>query len=1166
MQGNRPQHGKQRDGFALVITVSLLMLLTLLALGMLSLSAMVLRARGGETARAVAEANARMALTMAIGELQRTAGPDTRVTARADVMDVESPPILGVWKSWEGTDHDAQGRPQPPAYAAKKPKGAGSRFLTWLASPNAGVDPTEQTVPSTAASADSVTLLGEGSLGTDPAARKQEIRLAPTYVSRQNLRTGALAWWVCGENQKARLPQPYAVSGKEQSSSAMKSHAVADPIPLLGKDSLLNDPQPAARAVSLRETDFLEQSGGEKASRTRFFDLSTVSTGLLTNTATGGWRKDLSLFTENYDKVPDTGLPLFRLTPQKDSSQAKATSSQPTAPGSLLYPWSEYRGSSSSPQMPYDLGGACASWANLTDHALQYRTFGGSAPYRSASTPFTRLGDTFQYLHTVKRIPLVARIQWVYAYAMTQAPNNQQRVTVKLTPVVTLWNPYNITLDVGPLVFTVSKQSTMPVSLEYEVEYSDGVVVKGEGSIDGFRSLTGNGRYTPSVSSGIQPQFYINAAGSIPPGGTKVFSITENNPNTLISQSLEAGEGFDPNNGHFIQISDVSGTQIYSPRVKGGADRAVRVRTKARLDNSIATGVLAGKFGLRLVVREDGGGQGKTRIDGSNGNEMIYQMTAPPSSAGGEDIILPEISVANITAANGYPFMSLIFGLRLLDNLNVPGDPHDKNRLAKGFVQTNPAATVSDLTAGSAGSGRVNAAYDFNLVVHSANDDTVPNRTAGDNKGFLITGLTAGTGITRFVTTDLPLQPLASLAELQGWDLRFGNPAPPFACNLIGNSDASPLIPRNAAYLGGSSAAANLQHDDSYCANHLLFDDWFLSSISGGSPDRFGGSANQMKSNYSGFLTGARPLANHAYHPLAADSAAATRDASSVNGMFDQYVNQPDSWKTIASRLEVEGMFNVNSVSITAWRALLGHARGRMVPYYDGKGDVALASKTDHPVTRSAISGDIQADADSQGVAADGRANTSQYTGYRILTDARIEELAKNIVDQIRKRGPFLSLSEFINRQLSDENNLALAGTLQTALQQMESSIETGMDALPANGDPKTSDYRYTEAANGSSAFGLPGWIRQADVLRPIAPVLSARDDTFLVRAYGDARDTTGKITARATCEAVVRRTRDYVDPSEAADRADPPALDVNQSFGRRFAIVSFRWLSPGEI
>ena len=109
-------------------------------------------------------------------------------------------------------------------------------------------------------------------------------------------------------------------------------------------------------------------------------------------------------------------------------------------------------------------------------------------------------------------------------------------------------------------------------------------------------------------------------------------------------------------------------------------------------------------------------------------------------------------------------------------------------------------------------------------------------------------------------------------------------------------------------------------------------------------------------------------------------------------------------------------------------------------------------------------------------------------------------------------------------------------------------------------------EYQFPAAAASKIAYGLPGWTRQADVLRPLAPVLSARDDTFKIRGYGDARDAQGKILARAVCEATVRRTRDYVDPGDLPDITTPPTKAVNKTFGRRFQIIAFQWLAPNEV
>jgi hypothetical protein len=51
----------------------------------------------------------------------------------------------------------------------------------------------------------------------------------------------------------------------------------------------------------------------------------------------------------------------------------------------------------------------------------------------------------------------------------------------------------------------------------------------------------------------------------------------------------------------------------------------------------------------------------------------------------------------------------------------------------------------------------------------------------------------------------------------------------------------------------------------------------------------------------------------------------------------------------------------------------------------------------------------------------------------------------------------------------------------------------------------------------------------------------------------------------RVWCEAVVQRVPEFVDPTTDEPWVRP-ANPVNQRFGRRYEIVSFRWLSAAEL
>ena len=79
-------------------------------------------------------------------------------------------------------------------------------------------------------------------------------------------------------------------------------------------------------------------------------------------------------------------------------------------------------------------------------------------------------------------------------------------------------------------------------------------------------------------------------------------------------------------------------------------------------------------------------------------------------------------------------------------------------------------------------------------------------------------------------------------------------------------------------------------------------------------------------------------------------------------------------------------------------------------------------------------------------------------------------------------------------------------------------------------------------------------------------PCLTPRPSANPSHAHGDARDAAGHVLARAVCEAVVRRTRDFFDPTDAPDILTPPTKTTNKTYGRRFHLISFRWLAANEV
>jgi hypothetical protein len=1166
----KPHHSHIRfksKGFALVVTLTLMVLLIILSAGMLSLSTVTIRSSSVNLDKQKAQSNARMALMIAIGELQKHAGSDTRITAPASIVDENSPPLLGVWKSWEGTDHETSGsfagRPIAPDYYSKKQnESGGGRFLTWLISsaPVAADASNPAALAFSAPTENAIPLISAGTLGNSANNANGAVYVKPQLTCD----AGGYAWWISGENQKARLPIPYKPSDENAVGEWIKingSHAVSDPEPF-SLDNLIADPTPATKAITLGTANLISVNGSSPTPLESFHDLSVCSVGLLTNTATGGWRKDLSLLTENWDNQPKTNLPFFRLTPDVDTAATiptNTTMANVYPNGALFYPWASFRSLLTNNALFRP--GAVASWANLKDFATHYKRASTSVGNVS-TTPLlyknlltTSPTENFDYTHRIRVAPVIARVQWIFSHTARQTGPNLYEPGLLLTPVVTIWNPYNVGITVPPNL-SVSLGKAMPTALRYTINSSPNPLYNSVMSGMSNGPALGAGSYTMNMSESY----------NLLPGETRIFS-----PLPLPANGSTLVSGYRPRGGFYIPIKGPGGSPM-------SVDGNTSIKVSAKFDTTINDGIPydqsegPGTFGVGSYV--------DMRINGVW--TMAYRMLYSPQLArlmNPEQTNLLEVTAGGLPncVSNPQPFLSTIFGTRCASLTNFPAKGLARSSpyvnycvMGKidGSVDPSPIGTPDYNYIGM--NHPVNSPYQFSFFKHTGGGDSYMPNADALNRSFIVTGFTSADGLTRCPITFLPLQPMVSLAELSLWDARVDNPAPPYALNIAANSDANPLLPADQVVNSiGKNRKDNLQHDDSYCMNHLLFDDWFFSSITP-QPAIFGASARTQKQTYTDFLTGAVPLVNRAYRPILEDVSASNPDA-----LFTKYIEPVNSWKTVASRLEVEGMFNVNSTSVKAWRALLGHARGQRIPHVSGNGGVVLSNDTDYAWSRSNIASDAEAGKPgASGIFPE----ATEFAGYRLVDDTLLDAMAAEIVTQVRARGPFLSLSEFINRQLSS-GDLALAGTLQAALNKLSATDAT--DPFKALKDPSLANecesdpvstlksdegYQFRDAAAGYSSYGLPGWTRQADILRPLAPILTVRDDTFTIRAYGDARDKSGKVTARAWCEAIVRRTRDFVDPADAPEITTSPTSLINKKFGRRFIVISFRWLSDKEV
>jgi hypothetical protein len=1166
---------KQARGFALVISLSLMVLITVLAVGLLGLTSIELRKSTTSEARAAACANARLGLMLALGQLQKDLGSDKRISADASILRTSAQPnLVGVWDSW------TPGLVSNPVQAIGSDfydKEKTGRFRGWLvADPDPQRTRTRE-LAGQAPAADGVKIFRTNSDGFDI-----EVPRVPTGE-------GAYSWAVSQEATRAKVN----VGGPETNQRNPNDDLQAQARPNLALSQNFKQPSGewdsrAARILSTSQAGLDTALSDSGVPATVWRDYTPHSMGLLTDVVKGGLKVDLNLGFEMSDanfakdtlatgypnpfraaaadfanSVP-TGYkgqrPLYR--PNTATATHTARLDQFDAakvlfdyPGAGVPTFNTLRSFYRIPHHLYKSEGDLTVFERPSDHVAFKTT---SVPGGLFRTPWNTPPGTV----TQSSIrPIVDRVMFLLSAGLTA--NSEPSLVI--TPVITLWNPYNVALEIEGAV--AYPWLDVPFNLSFNVYNSGGTQTRnhatGMAGLLGrqLKSMGGHGR-------SVDPYLYaaITSTGTRISGTAKPIRF-EPGEIRVFTTASSARQNFQPVNysSPSSQVS-IAGITTYLRPVASLADFSTKGGFEVRLsETKMVSGESADmKFDIAsgedypcfISVEDATRAKGSSATTGTRGQAIadVLQRNYGQSGEfgkGGSDRSTGFRSTKQTFAAlkqEPAPFAALEFYHRYAKtgqdqsaDLVYTGNPRQPWMAQYMTNATFPSGPQYKL--------RVRGPLtSFGSLLEV-------EQGSGGRRAFYGPSNTALNGKSRLSFFEVPRAPLLSMAAFQHADLS----STPFGpANQFANSWASAYVPRNRAMVAQSGSGESARppvYDTIYLTNEALWDGFFFSGATPVINQNSASGAPNIWANPNGASTSladvlkkfvedpsVNPLRNPRMRLVKGDRS----DTDLVNDL-----TAPEGCVKIGGHLMVDGAFNINSTSVEAWTAFLSGLRGTSFTVNDGSAPSSSATafpRFHYPT---------------------GQEN-DHWNGFRTLTDAQVKTLAENIVKEVQDRGPFLSLAEFVNRRVTSAES-GLKGALQAAID--NSGVNSGSlyDTLRTSFTEGAMSYGYPAQSRTNinpprTGVGIPGYLTQADVLQSIAPVITARSDTFTIRGYGEAHDGSGKIIATAMCEAVVQRLPDFVD--EANDAYTPVASlnDVNAKFGRRFNVVSFRYLSAEEM
>ncbi len=1140
-----------RGGFALVIALSLMAFVLLLLLSITTLVQVETSSAQQQITKLQAQSNALLALNIAIGELQEHAGPDQRITARAEIMDTDpTSPVLdgvtqpywtGIWKTNNpapSANNQLDGGALPTLRSWSTSQGA-----QWLVS---NPDPATPLNPMTWTGVypSAVTLAkGLGSNALDVA------------VPLVNVAGGGYGYWVSDEGVKAKvnLIDPTFNSGNAAlsqlhlwSSQALPMQTI---LPMLspGTDFRATPSAELGKVVDNDSVALLSTIKTPLTLNTYSPDITTYSYGVLSDVSLGGLKKDLTAALEdktNFNTFADTygneDRSLYRsgLNLRNDGPLWY----------SLYYYYNAYKSvMPTPPDLSSITNNAPTSSIDIASPPYTLTPRGYRIDYPDSTTPSFLNGP----------LPIIIAYRVDIAIASYQDASGKWKLQLQYYPQLVVCNPYSVELSLTDFAIRKTLDTFRLAELKVTVDDEELLILL-KGQKD-----NSTGRF------GLQ-----NADGelnSLQPGETRVFALDAD----LEMDSIDDA-------GTFTDLKSAGNPSVsadYYQYVQLDFPDTTDGNAIVKLERSGHDHRPAGDI-VRLRYMDN-------RIFPANTAEW------PASSASSSRYGL----VANDALASppvpsvwsDRPISSLITPYRVLGffarrkglaaGLNSPDNYTNGSVGVPAFIGNSSVVTPFEAESSTQWMEIFLSPLGDLYTNNKTDINTFP--TGETTWGDYSVGDPSSSSVNRHILRDIPSQPLVSLGQFMHMPTyRFTDGTNynhlTFGSMFTGGSIIPVNIPTGElAVTYAWSTSINwpnnrLYLDDSFLANQALFDRFFFSTVP---PATLQGTDNpptywtQFNADNGGtrLTDSTTPFLNARIKPyFSGDIAPAMAD-----------LRDPEK---AAANLMLDGAFNINSTSIPAWKALLSSLSGNRLNIWNATGG-----------TMAILDGTAVEDANPiprfWSASSTGTPN-APWDGLRVLTDAQINNLAEEIVAQVKTRGPFLSMADFLNRRLGATSSaLTRAGTLQAAIDNTSPDINQaaknlGNAVTMTGGKPAVIPTNLQDAAGQplNTAVGIPGYLMQQDLVQAFSPVMTARSDTFVIRCYGETVNPATQETTKVWLEAVVQRTPDYVDQTDsnltAAGNATPAYNSdgnanvgaTNLQFGRKFKIVQSRWLTSNEI